>query len=111
MGAVASSSSPRSSLTLSLPTSSSGGSFWELVSTFPSDCEHVRVYRKLMTVFIMNYIDHVTFIGDIVDDLVESVPAPRCQIDCNHCISLKNTKFFIDLLMKEREVLLRHVQT
>ena len=81
--------------------------------TFASDCEQVKDYRnrKLMTVFIINYIDHVTFIADIVIDLVESVPAPRCKIYCNHCISLKKTEFFIDLLMKEREVLLWHVQT
>lgn len=75
--------------------------------TFASDCEQVRDYRnrKLMTVFIINYIDHVTFIADIVIDLVESVPAPRCKIDCNHCISLKNIEFLIDLLMNKHSML------
>ena len=46
----------------------------------------------------------------LVFELVDSVVPVKCNNGCPHCIILKNTEFMIDILMKERDELLKHVQ-
>ena len=52
----------------------------------------------------------VSLVRQLVFELVDSVVPVKCNNGCLHCIILKNTEFMIDILMKERDELLKHVQ-
>ena len=57
-----------------------------------------------------HYIDHVSLVRQIVVNVVDSVVPVKCKDDCPHCILLRNTEFMIEILLKERDELLKHVQ-
>ena len=50
-----------------------------------------------------HYIDHFSLVSELVTELVDAVVPVKCNTDCPHCIILKNTEFFIEILMKERD--------
>ena len=54
-----------------------------------------------------HYIDHLSLVRQLVFEFVVPV---KCKDDCPHCIILRNTEFMIEILMKERDELLKHVQ-
>ena len=70
----------------------------------PQNMHTVHLYSK------QHYIDHVSLVRQLVFELVDSVVPVKCNNGCPHCIILKNTEFMIDILMKERDEQLKHVQ-
>ena len=64
--------------------------------TYAADCGDVQ--------------EHFSLVSEIVKELVDAVVPVKCNPDCPHCIILKNTEFFIEILVKEREKLLKHVR-